>query len=371
MEVSAATASGLEVQIRKRFQKEGQSFSLDVAFSISQGITIVFGASGAGKTTLLDCIAGLTKPDAGTIAAGRILFDSERKINLSARERNLGYVFQELALFPHLSVEANIAYGLAHMDAATRELRCDAITKSFRIPHLRLRKPAEISGGERQRAALARSLVTEPCLLLLDEPLTALDLATKSRIIDDLRAWNESHRIPILYVTHSREEALALGERILVLEQGALIADGSPHQVLTAPRLETIASLSGFENVFDVSVDAIHEERGTMTCSVTGTQVHLETPLVRANVGDYLRVGIGAGDVLLATAVPAGLSARNIIRGEIVSLAQRDVIVSARVDCGVEFDVHLTLAARDSLQLQSGREVWLVIKTHSCHLLRP
>jgi molybdate transport system ATP-binding protein len=256
------------------------------------------------------------------------------------------------------------------MNATTKKLRCEAILESCRILQHRNRKPGEISGGERQRTALARSLVTEPCVLLLDEPLAALDLATKSKIIDDLRSWNESHRIPILYVTHSREEALALGERILVLERGRIVADGSPHRVFTAPRQETIASLFGFENVFDARVTAIHEDRGTMTCDINGTGVQLETPLVRAEVGSMLRVGIGAGDVLLATSRPVGVSARNILAGKIISLSQRDVIVSAKVNCGVEFDIHLTLAARDSLELRPGREVWLVIKTHSCHLLR-
>jgi molybdate transport system ATP-binding protein len=369
--MNAAPAADLTVKVRKAFRNDGQSFILDVAFSVSPGITIVFGASGAGKTTLLDCIAGLTKPDAGYIAAGRTLFDSERGMNLSVRDRNSGYVFQELALFPHLSVADNVAYGLRHMNAKARELRCEGILKSFRIPHVRDSKPAEISGGERQRTALARSLVTNPHVLLLDEPLTALDLATKSKIIEDLRTWNESHRIPIIYVTHSREEALALGERILVLDRGKVISDGSPHQVLTAPRQETIASLSGFENVFDVRVASVHEDRGTMTCVIGGSAVQLETPLVKADVGSMLRVGIGAGDVLLGTSLPVGLSARNVIPGTIVSLSQRDVIVTARVNCGVEFDVHLTLAARDSLELRPGSEVWLVIKTHSCHLLRP
>lgn len=368
--MTARAEAGLSVKVRKVLRNE-EGFGLEVDFSVSPGITILFGASGAGKTTLLDCIAGLVKPDAGCITAVCAMFDSEQGINLSVRERNSGYVFQELALFPHLSVEDNIAYGLNHMNAAAKQLRCDAIMKSFRISHLQTRKPSEISGGERQRTALARSLVTNPCVLLLDEPLTALDVTTKSKIIEDLRTWNEAHRIPILYVTHSREEALALGERILVLDRGKIIADGSPHQVLTAPPQETIASLWGFENVFDVRVASIHEDRGTMTCVVVDTQVQLETPLVKAEVGASLRVGIGAGDVLLGTSLPVGLSARNIIRGKIVSLAQRDVIVSAIVNCGVEFDVHLTLAARDSLQLQPGREVWLVIKTHSCHLLRP
>ena len=138
---------------------------------------------------------------------------------------------------------------------------------------------------------------------------------------------------------------------------------------MTAPRQETIAQLAGFENIFDATVTSIHEDRGTMTCRLAASKVELETPLVRADVGSTLRVGIRAGDILLATIEPSGLSARNLIPGRVVSLTQRDVIVVAKVDCGVEFEVHLTLAARDSLELQPGREIWLVVKTYSCHLL--
>jgi molybdate transport system ATP-binding protein len=272
-------------------------------------------------------------------------------------------------MFPHLSVESNIQYGLAGLVASERHRRCDTMMESFRISHLQARKPGEMSGGERQRVALARALVTDPRILLLDEPLAALDVKTKSKILEDLRAWNRAHRIPILYVTHSRDEVFALGERVLVLENGRIIAQGTPHEVMTAPRHETVAQLAGFENIFDAEVTAAHEDRGTMTCRLTGREIELETPLVRADVGSSLRVGIRAGDVLLATARPEGLSARNVLPGRMVSLEQRDVIVAARVDCGVEMEVHLTLAARDALHLQAGREVWLVVKTHSCHLM--
>jgi len=316
---------------------------------------------------LLDCIAGLTAPDSGRIAIGpRIMFEPGRGV--AVQERRIGYVFQDLALFPHLTVEQNVDYGLARVDASERRRRRDAMLESFRVGHLRSRKPDEISGGERQRVALARALVTEPCLLLLDEPLAALDAMTKSKIVADLRSWNRDHRIPILYVTHSREEVFALGERVLVLEAGRIIAEGTPHEVMTAPWQETVAQLAGFENIFDATVSAAHPDRGTMTCRLSGS-VELETPLVRAEVGSALRVGIRAGDILLATIRPEGLSARNVLPGRMLSLAQRDVMIVARVDCGVEMEVHLTLAARDALHLQPGREVWLVVKTYSCHLM--
>ncbi|MBZ5599663.1 MAG: molybdenum ABC transporter ATP-binding protein [Acidobacteriia bacterium] len=366
---SAAMSGGgdaLTVEIRKRFANGG-GFALEVSFAALPGITIVFGPSGAGKTTLLDCIAGLATPDSGRIAiAGRNFFGDA---NLAVQHRRIGYVFQDLALFPHLSVEKNVQYGISALAVSARRQRTDAILQSFRISHLRGRKPGEISGGERQRVALARALVTDPCVLLLDEPLAALDATTKSNIIDDLRAWNQAHRIPILYVTHSREEVFALGERVMVLENGRIVAQGTPHEVMSAPRQETVALLAGFENIFDATVVAAHEDRGTMTCRLAGSNVELETPLIRADVGSALKVGIRAGDILLATILPSGLSARNVIPGKVVSLTQHDVIVTARVDCGMEMAVHLTLAARDSLHLQPGREVWLVVKTHSCHLM--
>ena len=364
-------ASGLDVRISRQVFSQGHEFKLNVEFRLTPGISILFGASGAGKTTVLDCIAGLASADCGRISAGDSpLFDSQLGVNLSAERRELGYVFQDLALFPHLTAEQNIAYGLSKLEAAERRNRCDAILQSFHIAHLRDRKPGEISGGERQRVALARTLVTDPRALLLDEPLAALDSPTKSKIMDDLRLWNETHRVPILYVTHSREEVFALGERVLILENGNLIADGTPHEVMTAPRQETVASLAGFENIFDANVAAVHEGRGTMTCRLSVGNVELETPLVKAEVGARLRVGIQAGDVLLSTSHPEGLSARNIIAGKMRSLVQRDVIVVAKVDCGVDMEVHLTLAARDALHLQPGRPVWLIVKTHSCHLMR-
>jgi molybdate transport system ATP-binding protein len=360
----------LAIQLHKRFANTGRDFMLQVGFTLAPGITIIFGPSGAGKTTLLDCVAGLTTPDSGKIEVGeRVLFDHARKTNLSVQSRRIGYVFQDLALFPHLTVAENIEYGLSGVDKNGRRQKRDAILESFRIAHLRERRPGEISGGERQRVALARALVTDPCILLLDEPMAALDAATKSRIIDDVRAWNAAHAIPILYVTHNREEVFALGDRVLVLENGRIIADGTPHGVMAAPRRESLAQLIGFENIFHAVVIAIHEDRGTMRCRLVDSNVELETPLVRADVGSTLLVGIRAGDILLATIQPAGLSARNIIPGRVLSVAQRDVIVVVRVNCGVEMEVHITLAARDSLQLQPGREIWLIVKTHSCHLM--
>jgi molybdate transport system ATP-binding protein len=364
----------LSARVRKTFHSSEREVFLDVDFSAAPGFTILFGPSGSGKTTLLNCVAGLTTPEEGRICVGeRILFDAGSRVAVPVAKRSMGYVLQDLALFPHLTVEKNTEYGLTHLPRPARKQTAAAMLQEFRIDHLRQRRPAKISGGERQRVALARALVTDPCVLLLDEPLAALDAATKAKILDDLRRWNQAHGIPILYVTHSREEVIALGERVLVLEQGRIVAQGTPHEVMRAPVQETVAQLAGFENIFDATAYLIHEDRGTITCRLPGPAgkfVLLETPLIRAEAGSRLRVGIRAGDILLAIAKPVGLSARNVIVGRVVSLERRDMIISVRVDCGVEMEVYLTLAARDALELAEGREVWLVIKTHSCHLMQ-
>jgi molybdate transport system ATP-binding protein len=362
----------LTVRVQKRFRGESDSqFTLEVQLAVAGGFTILFGASGAGKSTLLDCIAGLQTPDEGTIAIGEtILFDSQSRVNLPPSRRSVAYLLQSLALFPHMTVEQNVQYGLASLNKADRDARSGDVLESFRISSLVQRRPNEISAGERQRVALARALVTRPRVLLLDEPLTALDAVTKARILDDLRAWNRRHRIPILYVTHDREEVFALGESAIVLEEGRIVAQGSPHEVLQRPQAETVAQLAGFENIFDCSMTGSHPEYGTMTCRIAGSTLDLEVPLVRVNASLPLRVGIRAGDILLASSLPQGLSARNVLDGTIASLEQRDMKVIAVVTCGPAFEVHLTLGARESLQLKPGARVWLVVKTYSCHVLQ-
>jgi len=380
--------AALEVRVRRGISGDAGGFQLDVGFAAPEGITILFGPSGSGKTTLLDCIAGLRTPDQGRIVAGnRILFDGD--INLPARARQIGYVFQDLALFPHLTAAANVGYGLGRFDRGERGRRVSNWLEALGIIHLAGRRPAELSGGERQRVALARALVTEPSVLLLDEPMAALDLSTRIKIAEDLRRSVEARPVPVLYVTHSRDEAFMLGERMLMLDNGRVIAEGTPHQVMSAPRTETAAELAGIENIFDVRVISIHEDRGTMTCRVLPasldmaktpgglpvdgdalSRIEIETPLVRAEAGAHLRVGISAGDILLGTSAPVGLSARNILEGRLISLEQRDMIVIARVNCGgVELAAHLTVAARDALELRPCRPVWLIVKTHSCHLM--
>jgi molybdate transport system ATP-binding protein len=205
--------------------------------------------------------------------------------------------------------------------------------------------------------------------MLLDEPLTTLDKAVKAKIIEDLRLWNSAHSIPILFVTHSPEEAFALGECVVVIEAGKVIAQGLPQEILTAPRHETVAQIVGFENVFDATVMALQEQQGTMLCKLEDSDCELEVPLIQAGIGAPVRIAIRAGDIMIAAQHPHGLSARNTIRGRIRSVRRQGVRVIAGVEAGVLFEVHVTPSALDELQLAAGREIWLIIKTYSCNLL--
>jgi molybdate transport system ATP-binding protein len=211
--------------------------------------------------------------------------------------------------------------------------------------------------------------VTQPRVLLLDEPLTGLDAELKAAIVDDLRAWNAARRIPILYVTHTREEVDALGERVIAMDHGRVVSEGTPIEVLETPRRKRLAQAAGFENLLSASVVDLRETDGVMRVRLNGSLCEIEVPLGYAAAGDGVRVAIRAGDILLGTSHPHGLSARNVIEGRIVSLERRGALVRARVDCGTEFVVHLTPGAVRSLELAADHRVWLVLKTHSCHLV--
>lgn len=346
-------------------------FLLDVSLQVPPGITVLFGPSGAGKSTLLDCIAGLLRPDSGRIACGdEVFLDSDSGVYVLPQRRGVAYVFQTLALFPHMTVEENAAYGLPDLPRRQREARVAPVLAAFRVDKLRARKPAEISGGERQRVALARSLVTLPRVLLLDEPLTGLDAHLKSSIVDDLRAWNAAQKIPILYVTHSREEVDSLAERVIALDHGRVASEGTPLEVLDAPRHKRLAQAAGFENLLNATVLDLRQSDGVMRVRLEKSACEIEVPLGEASPGDVVRLAIRAGDILLATEHPKGLSARNVLQGRIVSLEQLGTLITARVDAGVVFTVHLTPGAKRSLDLAAGKPVWLVLKTHSCRFIQ-
>ena len=362
----------LNVQIRKQFRSNGaQPFVLDVSASFAPGFTVLFGPSGAGKSTLLDCIAGLQQPDTGEIRLDRkLFFDAAGHLSLPPQRRELAYVFQSLALFPHLSVEQNIRYGLAKLALSEQTERSNNIAKTFRIGNMLSRRPGDLSGGEKQRVALARALVTSPRVLLLDEPLTGLDSALRRSILEDLRAWNEANRIPILYVTHNREEVDAIGERVVTLVNGRIQETGVPRAVLDAPRSIKLASAAGFENVLSAIVVEHRPADGVMRVSLDHAACEIEIPLGDAAPGTKIRIAIRAGDILVATEPPHFLSARNVLPGTIESVEIRGTIVALRVKAGATFLVHVTPGAVRALDLTAGLLVWLVIKTHSCHVVR-
>jgi molybdate transport system ATP-binding protein len=362
----------LVAKIRKEYRTAGSSpFLLDVDLRFARGFAILFGPSGAGKSTLLDCIAGLTAPDEGRISLGdEVFFDSgAKRISFPPQNRRIAYVFQSLALFPHLSVEKNIAYGLNNIPADDRLARIDQILSAFHIEPLRRRKPAQLSGGEQQRVALARSLVTQPRLLLLDEPLTGLDAGLRRKILDDLRAWNAASNIPILYVTHNRDEVDAIGERVVTLAQGRVQDSGRPATVLDTPRSVALAQAAGFENLLHGIVLEHRPTDGVMRIALSLSNRELEIPLGPAPKGASVQIAVRAGDILLATEPPKFISARNILPGTILSLELRGTLFTVQVDAGLVFTVHVTPGAVRTLQLAAGRQVWLVLKTHSCHLV--
>jgi molybdate transport system ATP-binding protein len=370
----------LSVRIIKEFgepRRRGRAgglggFTLDVEFQSPPGVTILFGASGSGKTITLRSIAGIMRPDFGRISNdGQALFDSERGIDLPIRKRGVGYVFQNLALFPHLSVRDNIKFGMAGLPSGERDRRAAKMMAAFGIEHTALRRPREISGGEAQRVALARALSSGPRILLLDEPLSALDEAVKVAIIDDLKRINRELRLPIIYVTHSREEATTLGERVIVYESGRIAAQGEPLEVFAAPKRGSIARLTGVENVFAGRVVGKNEAGGTMTVEVSDAagSCRVEVPCGNQLTGSSVRVAVPAGDILLATEEFRSTSARNILLGSVTSIEEKGNRTRVEVRSGVNWSASLTRQAVLELGLAAGKRVWLAIKTHSCHLL--
>jgi molybdate transport system ATP-binding protein len=221
-------------------RKGGRDLELQVSFEAPPGVTILFGPSGAGKTTILQAIAGLVTPERGRIALGdEVWFDSAARLSTPIEKRGLAYVFQSLALFPHLTALGNVEYGLDRsMPRAQRRERAEKMLARMRVPHLRDRRPPTYSGGEAQRVALARAFARSPRLVLLDEPFSALDRELRRDFVEDVRSFVEEAQIPMVHVTHHRNEARALGERVVLLQAGKVQAIGRTEELI--PRMEEI-----------------------------------------------------------------------------------------------------------------------------------
>jgi molybdate transport system ATP-binding protein len=341
---------------------------LEVDGALSGPVTALCGPSGAGKTSLLEIIAGLRRPRSARIQLDEcVLTDTQAGIYLPPEKRSVGYVSQDLALFPHLSTTQNVAYGLRGLTSRQRRHRVGAILERFGLEGVADRKPDTLSGGQRQRVALARALVRQPKLLLLDEPLTALDAATKGSLTACLRQMVRDLHIPVVYVTHHRDEVLALASSAVLFHEGRIVAVGEPLQVLNNPSFAMLARLSAIENRFQAVVVERYPERGSMVCRIGACQ--LWVPYNTYPRGATVAIAIRAGDILLATVEPQGLSARNQLVGYVERLVPEGQDVLVHVICqGTLFIARLTYGAEEDLDLRIGQPIWLVIKAHSCHL---
>ena len=329
-------------------------------------VTVLFGASGVGKTTVLRAIAGLDRPDSGRIVfEGEPWVDVARGIALPPQRRRVGLLFQEHALFPHLGVAANVGYGLGALAPAAREARVREMAALVGLaPELLRRRPAELSGGERQRVALARALAPSPRLLLLDEPLSALDAPSREELRLELRRSIEASGVPALVVTHDRLEALALGDRIAVMVDGEVRQLGPVAEVFAAPLDAAVARVVGTENVLPVR---LQERRDGLAVVRAGA---LE--LVAVDPGGLEREAfacIRAEEIVLEEAPGAPSSARNLLAGAVVSRRDEGPLVRVTTDCGVPLVALVTRASAERLRLAPGRAVALLVKAPAIRLV--
>ena len=234
------------LQIQIQIQKQLRDFSLEVNLETSAGMTVLFGRSGAGKSLTLACMAGLSTPDAGRIVVnGRTFYDSHTGINLPSQQRRVGYVTQDYLLFPHLTVAQNVAFGLVQQSRSEREAIVQEALAWLGLEPMAQQRPHELSGGQQQRVALARALVIRPQVLLLDEPFSALDSPTRTRLRQDLLRLHREHRVPVLFVTHDLAEAMLLGEQMAVFGDGRLLQMDTPQQIQERPSGPLVAELVG------------------------------------------------------------------------------------------------------------------------------
>jgi molybdate transport system ATP-binding protein len=256
----------IQARIARRFPpgRESAGFSLEVEFQAAVGVTVLFGPSGSGKTLTLDSIAGFVKPDAGRILLDdEILFDGASGVNLPPRRRNCGYVFQNYALFPHMTLRANLLFAADRLPRLERHRRVNEILERFHLKDVAGRRPHEVSGGEQQRCSIARALIGAPKLLLLDEPARGLDAPLRDELYQVLRQVRSEFNLPILLVTHDLDECFALGDQMVVLRQGRIVQSGPPRKVLDHPASVEVARLLGISNLFQAEIAALDPGRNT------------------------------------------------------------------------------------------------------------
>ena len=354
----------LELSVRK--QLGPFAFAADATLP-SAGVVALFGRSGAGKTTLVNMLAGLLRPDSGRIAvAGRVLFDSAAGIDLPPERRRIGYVFQEGRLFPHFDVRSNLLYGHRRIPPAERAIKLPEILDLLGIGHLLGRRPANLSGGEKQRVAIGRALLSNPRLLLLDEPLAALDAARKAEILPFIERLRDELGLPIVYVSHDPMEVLRLADRILLLEQGRVAAAGPVSEVFGRPELQRLIGAEEAGTVLSAVV-AGHDETYGLSLLDFGEGGILWVPDTGAAIGSSLRLRVRARDVSLAREKPAEISVLNNLPARIVAIhpaegPYRDVEMQT---AGVPLWARITARSVAELRLAIGEQVYAMVKAVS------
>ncbi|MCH8205986.1 MAG: molybdenum ABC transporter ATP-binding protein [Chloroflexi bacterium] len=354
----------LDFSVSKRFE----GFHLECQATFDSGVTAVFGPSGSGKTTLLNCIAGLVTPDEGHIEVlGRTVFSSTGRTNLPPERRRFGYVFQDAALFPHMTVYENIMYGYKLTPVERRKTDPEYLAELFHLTPLMERSVTNLSGGERQRVALARALATSPELLLLDEPVASLDVGLRGIILEHLkRSWRELGT-PMVYVSHSLSEALAIAENALVLSRGKRVVYGKTSEVLVHPDVSKMADYATLENLVEATVVATGEREGLAELKLG--DVVLLAPRVRRDPGSVVMISVRAGDIILALDVPPRMSARNVLQATVEEIHEVGSRVLVYVDVGTRLVAEITPSALEELSLRKGLDVYLILKTNSITVL--
>ena len=346
------------------FKKQFPNFVLDCSATFNSRVSAIFGTSGSGKTTLLNCISGMTVPDSGELALlGNTYFSSTHNKNTPPEKRHFGYVFQDSLLFPHMNVLENIMYGYNLTDESHRHINPEQLIKLFNLQKIMYQKPSSLSGGERQKVALARALATSPTLLLMDEPLASIDKKFRGTMIRHLKNIQTDLKIPMVYVSHSISEILALTNEVLVLKDGRQITQGKPSEVLVHPQLEHIADYTTLENLLEaelISTDSINGLSEVKIGNVT-----LSIPSVDKHRGSLLTISIRSADIILSTVHPQLISARNIINGKITNIHHVGHLVLVYINIGTRIIVEITQRSLHDLALKVEQTVHLIIKTNS------